>query len=89
MDRDVAPCALAAGLKSESAMRRLRQQVEAGMTLQTKLPALPANQKHAIRRAVRTVARGTALDLGGRVLVHIRPSLLHMALNTGLCLSLY
>lgn len=89
MNRNMAPRALAAGLKSESTMRRLAKIVESGMTLKAKLAAFAPDQQHTIRGTVRIVARNTALYLRGRMLVHIGPSLFDVALNAGFRLRLH
>ena len=83
MNIDVTPRALAAGLESEPAVRRLRQKMKARMTLQAQLPAFSAHEQHAVGRSVRIVACHAAFHLRCRVLVNIRSALLHMALDTG------
>ena len=89
MNRNMAPRALAAGLKSEPTMRRLAKIVESGMTLKAKLAGFAPDKQHTIRGTVRAVARNTALYLRGGVLVHIWPSLFDVALNAGFRLSLH
>jgi hypothetical protein len=80
---------LATGLKPESAMGRLTQVVEPGMTLQTKLSTFAPNQHHAVCGTVRIVARNTTLDLCSRMLVHVRTPLFDVTLYAGFRLSLH
>ena len=83
MNVDVTPRAFAAGLESKPAVRRLRQEMEARMALQAKLPAFATDKQHAIRRPVRAVTRHTAFHFRRRVFVNEGAAFLDVALNAG------
>jgi hypothetical protein len=81
MNRYVAAGTLAAGLKTQATVRSRSLSVEAGMTLQAELPALPPHQQHAIGAAVRIVADHAAFHSHRGVLINVGPAFFHVALD--------
>ena len=83
MNRGVAAHALAAGLKTQPAVRNGRLPAKSRMALQAEFASFPTDKHHAVDASVRIVTRNTAFNFSRRVLVDERAVLVDVALCTG------